>query len=75
MVLIFKNQTDYEADPRSFIMNRAYPCENGTYSYSIDRLPPTLTNGTYYLMIADQGERGPWTPATGLTEITINRSN
>ncbi len=75
VVLIFKNQTDYEMDPRSFIVNRAYPCVNGAYSYSIDRLPPTLQNGTYYLMIGEQGERGPWTPATGLTEIAINRSN
>ncbi len=75
VVLIFKNQTDYEVDPRSFIVNRAYPCENGSYSYSIDRLPPTLANGMYYLMIGEQGERGAWTPATGLTEIAINRNN
>lgn len=75
VVLIFKNQTDYEVDPRSFIVNRAYPCENGSYEYSIDRLPPTLPNGTYYLLIGEQGERGAWTPATGLTEISINRSN
>ncbi len=75
VVLIFKNQTDYEADPRSFIVNRAYPCENGSYDYSIDRLPPTLPNGTYYLLIGEQGSQGSWTPATGLTEISINRSN
>lgn len=75
VVLIFKNQTDYEVDPRSFIVNRAYPCENGSYSYAIDRLPPTLPNGTYFLLIGEQGERGAWTPATGLTEIVINRSN
>ncbi len=75
VVLLFKNQMDYEVDPRSFILNRAYPCEGGAYDYSIDRLPPTLENGTYYLMVGEQGERGPWTPATGLTEITINRSN
>ncbi len=75
VVLLFKNQTDYETDPRSFIVNRAYPCEHGAYSYSIDRLPATLPNGTYYLMVGDQSENGPWTPATGLTEVSINRSN
>ncbi|MBP9757443.1 MAG: hypothetical protein KBD06_02475 [Candidatus Pacebacteria bacterium] len=75
VVLIFKNQDDYETDPRSFIMNKAFPCVDGTYSYSIDRLPATLPNGTYYLMVGEQGISGPWTPATGLTEISINRSN
>ena len=75
VVLIFKNEDDYETDPRSFIMNKAFQCADGAYSYSIDRLPATLPNGTYYLMVGEQGESGPWTPATGLTEITINRSN
>ncbi len=75
VVLLFKNQTDYENDPRSAIVNRAYSCENGSYSYSIDRLPALLPNGTYYLMIGEQGESGSWTPASGLTEISINRSN
>ncbi len=75
VVLLFKNQTDYQLDPRSFIVNRAYPCENGSYSYSIDRLPPSLANGTYYLMVGEQGERGAWWPTTSLTEVSINRSN
>jgi hypothetical protein len=74
VVLLFKNQDDYANDPRSFIVNRAYPCIDGHYSYEINRLPVNLENGKYYLLVGSQGERGMWKPITGLTEITINRS-
>lgn len=75
VVLLFKNQEDYANDPRSYILNKAYPCESGAYSYSIEDLPPTLENGTYYLLIGEQGDRGTWSPITSLREITIKRSN
>lgn len=75
VVLLYKNATDYETDPRSYIINRAYPCVDGAYSYDVDRIPVSVQNGTYYLLIGEQGERGAWRPATALTEIVINRSN
>lgn len=74
VVLLFKNQDDYADDPSSYIVNRAYPCVAGAYSYSISELPFGLKDGTYYLLIGQQGERGAWTPITGLTEISINNN-
>lgn len=74
VVLLYKNATDYDANPSSYIVNRAYPCENGSYSYAIDELPSSLANGIYYLLVGEQGERGSWSPITGLTEISINRN-
>ncbi len=75
VVLLFRDQTDYERDPASYIVNRAYPCVNGAYAYSINDLPTTIQNGTYYLLIGEQGDRGTWSPVTALTEVSINRSN
>lgn len=74
VVLLFKNQDDYANDPRSYIVNRAYPCSGGSFSYSISDLPGTLPDGAYYLLVGQEGERGTWTPITSLTEITINRN-
>lgn len=74
VVLLFKNQNDYADDPASYIVNRAYPCVAGTYSYSISELPYGLKDGNYYLLVGEQGERGAWKPITGLTEITINNN-
>jgi hypothetical protein len=74
VVLLFRNQDDYARDPRSYILNKAFPCENKSFSYDIAELPSSLSNGTYYLLVGSQGERGAWTPITGLTEITINRT-
>ncbi len=75
VVLLYKNQTDYDTDPASYILNRAYTCESGSYDYAIDDLPASVQNGTYYLLIGEQGERGSWRPVTSLTEVSINRSN
>ena len=74
VVLLFKNPNDYVDDPRSYIVNRAYPCVNGAFSYSIDNLPPTLPNGNYYLLVGQQGSNGAWEPITSITEVTINKN-
>jgi hypothetical protein len=75
VVLLYKNQTDYETDPGSYIVNRAYPCTNGAYTYTLDDIPPRVQNGTYYLLIGAQGEHGSWRPVTPLQEVSINRSH
>lgn len=75
VVLLFRHKEDYAHDPASYVLNRAYPCVGGTYSYSITEVPATLENGTYYLLIGEQGEKGSWSPATALTEVSINRTN
>lgn len=74
VVLLYRNQNDYLDDPSTYIVNRAFPCTNGSYSYAIADLPNNLANGQYYLLVGQQGERGAWTPITSLTEITINKN-
>jgi hypothetical protein len=74
VVLLFKHEDDYARDPASYIVNRAYPCEAGRFSYSLASLPTTLADGTYYLLVGEQGERGMWTPVTELRPVTINNS-
>ena len=75
VVLLFKNATDYAEDPRSYIVNRAYPCVNGAFTYSISELPGTLADGTYYLLVGQEGKRGTWEPITEMTEITITKKH
>ena len=74
VVLLFKNPGDYIDEPASYIVNRAYPCVGGTYSYSISDLPYNLGNGTYYLLVGEQGNKGGWAPITDIMPITINRN-
>lgn len=73
VVLLFRNQDDYARDPRSYILNKAFPCENKSFSYAIADLPDALSNGIYYLLVGEQGQTGAWKPITELTEITINK--
>ncbi len=74
VVLLFKNATDYAQDPRSYVVNRAYPCVGGVFSYSVSNLPSTLPNGNYYLLIGEEGNKGSWKPITSQTEITITKN-
>lgn len=71
VVLVFKHQEDYANDPRSYVVNRAYACENGVFSYALSDLPDTLPSGTYYVLIGEQGETSAWKPVTELTEFSI----
>lgn len=74
VILLYKKPDDYSVDKRSYVVNRAYPCEGGTFSYDIDALPTTLADGNYYLLVAKMGEDTPWEPITALTEITLARN-
>lgn len=75
VVLLYRNPYDYVDDPGSYLINRAYPCVNGSYAYSIADLPKSLSDGTYYLLVGQEGETGLWKPITDLTEININNKN
>lgn len=74
VVLVYKNATDYADNAGSYILNKAFTCENGTFSYAINSLPRNLPDGSYYILIGEQGETGTWTPASQLTEITLSRN-
>lgn len=75
VILLFKNQDDYLRDPKSYIVDKAFPCVNGSFTYRIADLPDALPGGTYYLLVGEEGERGPWAAITDLTEVTINRNH
>jgi hypothetical protein len=75
VVLLYKNQEDYDAHPTSYIFNKAFDCQNGTYQYSLKDLPKTLADGTYYLLIGGQGDKGSWAPISALMPVTIQKEN
>lgn len=75
VILVYKSPEDYARDPRTYIVNRSFPCENGNYSYAIADLPPSLSDGNYYLLVASMGDVGQWTPITGITEVTLTGRN
>lgn len=73
VILLYKNETDYSSDPASYILNKAYPCVGGQYSYTMNDVPQSIPSGTYYLLVGGMGERGSWTPVTSLVPIDITR--
>ncbi len=73
VIILYSNKEDYNVNPASYILNKAFDCVAGRYDYSIKDLPNTLADGTYYLLVASQGDTGPWTPITALVPINIKR--
>lgn len=73
VVLLYANSLDYDINPASYIFNKAFDCAGGQYNYSLKDLPEAFKEGTYFLLIGGQGERGSWKPISALMPITINR--
>ena len=73
VVLLYRHATDYTESPSSYLINRAYPCAGGQFTYSISQLPYNLPSGGYYVMVGQEGDTGTWTAITGLTAITITK--
>jgi len=73
VILLYRNQTDYDTDPASYVINKAFPCTGGAYSFEMKDVPPSISDGTYYLLIGEMGETGSWTPITSLVPIDIAR--
>lgn len=73
-VIIYRNADDYEKNPASFIYNKALPCLNGVYQYIVNDLPPNLKEGTYYFLVAEEDETGPWQPITAIQPVKIRIS-
>jgi hypothetical protein len=74
VVLLYKNKNDYVDNSGNSIFNSAFDCLNNSYNYSIKDLPRTLTDGTYYLLVGQQGDIGTWIPISTLSEIVINKN-
>lgn len=60
-LLIFKSSDDYRKDPARSYYNTAYACPaSGIITLEVDLQSINLTSGSYYLFLADQGEKGSW---------------
>ncbi|MCC6934709.1 MAG: hypothetical protein IT406_03440 [Candidatus Yanofskybacteria bacterium] len=70
VVLVFRGKEDYVRDPASALYNAALPCDSGLLSYEMSSLPVPIEDGTYWLMIGQQG-RGPWEPISSLYPVRI----
>jgi hypothetical protein len=70
-VLVFSDPDAYANAPRTALFNSAYPCDNGSYSYSLVPTSLHLPEGTYYLLVADQPTEGPWVPISAIMPFDI----
>ncbi len=75
VILMFRGAEDHIAEPSSYIVNRAYPCEGGTFSYSLtnDNSLPTNLDGTYHLFVGAQGETGAWRVVSPVIPVQIRK--
>jgi hypothetical protein len=72
VILVFSRPNDYVEDPSRFIYNKAFPCQNGSYSYELNDLSEDIPEGTYYFMVAEEGLTGPWQPITAIQPVRIS---
>lgn len=75
VILVYTKPEEYDKNPGSYIFNKAFECIDGEYAYSLKDLPEKLKDGTYYLLVAGQGNSGSWKPITALIPININNQN
>lgn len=60
-LLIFKSSDDYRANPTRSYYNSAYECpKSGLIALELDLKSINLPSGSYYLFLADQGNKGSW---------------
>jgi hypothetical protein len=71
VILMYSQSDDYINDPGKFIYNKAFSCKNGSYYYELGDLPENLAEGTYYFMVAEEGETGPWYPISAIQPVQI----
>jgi hypothetical protein len=73
VILTYKSEADYLKKVSSSVINEAHECVDGTFSYDMASLPADTTrDGRQYLIVAEQGETGPWTPISELYPIEIS---
>lgn len=73
VIALYKYPADFEEKPESAVLNKSYLCIGGEYAYALNKLPTRLQPGTYYLLVGEQGESGPWKPMTDLNEVIISK--
>ncbi len=73
VIALYKYPGDYENNPESAVVDKSYLCIGGEYSFALNKLPARLQSGTYYLLVGEQGDAGPWKPMTDLNELIISK--
>ncbi|MFH0779435.1 MAG: hypothetical protein V1928_01085 [Parcubacteria group bacterium] len=73
VVLVYPHPNDYMNDPTMFVYNKGALCENGSYDYTLNDMPDSLANGTYYLLVGEMGQTGSWTPITAIQPIFVEK--
>ena len=75
-ILIFPDANDYVNNPALAFFNKAWLCASGSFDQTIADMefPPQLATGTYYLMVANQGKRGPWQPYPVIYPIVLGNA-
>lgn len=72
VVATYRSPQDYVSHPRSFASNFADACTGGHFSYVVSHLPVDTAPGTYFLLLGEQGDDGPWHATTSLIPIIIS---
>lgn len=71
VILMYRNRSDYDKKPSSYIANEARECDNGSFSYDLADLPPSLQSGSYWLLTAEEGDTGGWTPVSRIFPVVV----
>ncbi len=74
VVMLFRNASDYKDKPSSALVNGAWECVKGSFSYDLSELSPDTPPGTYYLLTGEEGETTPWRPTSDIVPVTITAS-
>lgn len=72
VVLLYRDRDDYLNNPASYVVNSAYKCERGSFSFNLNKLSPDLPDGKYYLLIAEEDANTTWVPVSQLIEVQVD---
>jgi hypothetical protein len=71
VVLVYADPSDYADNPNAYVYNKAFSCKDGSYHYELNDLPKDLPDGSYYLLVAEEGLTGPWQPITAIQPVIV----
>ncbi len=71
VILVFRNLSDFALRPTSALVNGAWECENGSFSYDASTLSADLKSGRYYIVTGEEEDTGPWKLASHVFPVDI----
>lgn len=73
VILTYRSPEDFTEKPRSFVSNYADKCRGGSFTHRMNHLPLDTAEDVYYLLVAEQGNEGPWMATSPLVPIKIGQ--